>query len=108
VKRDADRLITKYKNLPISIEHPPAGHRGTMRIHPAVAAKAALGLEHLAQVVARLPKCTGDTLIIPIQPETRKALEKLATIQSQKSSSHTTPAEVAAAILEEVIAAGKF
>jgi len=67
-----------------------------------------LGLEHLASIVATLPKGSGDTLTIPVQPETRKALERLATIQSQKTRSPTSPAQVAAAILEEVISTGKF
>lgn len=66
-----------------------------------------LGLEHLRSVVDQLSKAQRNALAIQIRPETRLALERLA-IRESSASFRLTPADIAAAIVEEAVSSGQF
>jgi hypothetical protein len=64
-----------------------------------------LGLEHLAAAVARVVREGGETLAITLRPETRTKLELLARAEGEASARPVTAEEVAAAIVEQFVAA---
>jgi hypothetical protein len=64
-----------------------------------------LGLEQLAIAVARVAAPDCEELAIPLRRETRQKLEQLAWAEGEATARPITAAELAAAVVEQFVAA---